>query len=460
MRRRIRWGWLAVLSAAAAFGVAVWWFGYETVERTLPVVSVAGAISTLFFLWAQRGIRPSVWSITAAASAAFFYSWVLFWFDARWYIKVPLLIGGGVLMSIANAAVRADARRAQRRRDQVAAQIVQTVNERDAGVPKFALFLRPFQSTDHLPAQPLPPSLGGGGESFPTHLDVESLLARALRKECPLIALGREGEMQEGAGRATVSEHDWQDVIARLAHHAAFLVIVPSAHRGTLWELARLVRLELLGKTLFLMPEQLREAPSGVWYTTEDDRLFDAGVRQYSASEHQYDFAAEWAAASASAQPLGIHLPPYAPAGALFVMDPQTSRMTRSAPLALSVLARRAPYLRAAVHHLGLLPSEDPRGADILDAFESAVAHRGRTLEYALVVAAHAHLAWGDVQTATDLLRRAARAGGRRPRISLEYVDWMEHRANELLAGGDAATATPTWRSSRSWSRARSTPSR
>lgn len=249
------------------------------------------------------------------------------------------------------------------------------------------------------------------------------------------------GRDQGGAGRAPASEENWQDLIEVLYSAASFSVILPSANPGTLWELELLVRSELLGKTLFVMPEQLREAPSGIWYSMEDDRLFDTGVRTYSASQRHYDFAAEWARATASVEPLGLYLPPYALAGALFVIDPQTRRMSRIAPLALSVLARRASYLRTAIHHLGLLPADDSPREDILDSFESAVPRRGRTLEHALVVAADSYLVWEDFQTAENLLQRAARASGRRPRISLHYVGLMEEHATELLAEGDAASA-------------------
>src|SRR5215472_16610568 len=76
----------------------------------------------------------------------------------------------------------------------------------------------------------------------------------------------------------------------------------------------------------------------------------------YSAVEHVYDFGGEWAAVAARVKPLGLHLPPYASAGALFVLDARSGHMTRSAPLTLSVLTRRVWYLRAAVRRLGLLP--------------------------------------------------------------------------------------------------------
>jgi hypothetical protein len=437
---RIRWGWVALVSVPAVVVGTFWLAGSDRVEHATPWLIAAGAIAAVAFLWAQRGVRPSVWTVVTAGAAGFYYGWVLVWLDAPWYVKALLLVAGGFLMSIANAAVRADARRNQRRRDVFATRILAAVRDSAAAVAPFALYLRPFASTDRLPAQPIPSELAGAGD-FPVHLDVESLLARALRKECPLVALGREAEMQEGAGRAAVADEEWREAIVRLAERAVFEVLVPSAHPGTLWELERLVREESLDRTLFLMPEQLREAPSGVWVTTESDRIFDAGVRSYSAEQHVYDVVADWAAVSAHAERLGIRPPPYAPAGALFVLDPSSGDVARSAPLALSVLTRRSWYLRAAIRHLGLLPSADADGTDVLDTFATAVSHRGRTLEYALVLAADLYLTWSDTDTAAELMRRAVAAGGRRRRFSRGYGENLESAAAGLAAGGDEATA-------------------
>jgi hypothetical protein len=337
----IRWGWVAALSTAIIIGVVIWRFGYWIFET--PEFVAAAAIALLFVLWAQRGQPPSVWSIAITGGAAYFVMWVI-GLDAHWYIKGPLLIGGFFLMSAANAAVRADQRRVQRRRDAVAAEILRSVRAAAKDLPRFALFLRPFASADHLPAQPLPSERLTPSEGFPRHLDVESLLARALRKECPLIALGREGDIQEGAGRITVADDEWRDAIAQLGARAAFQLILPSTHPGTLWELERLVREEHLG-------------------------------------------------------------------------------------------------LRMTLRHLGLLPVRDTDDAHALEAFASAVWHRGRTLEYALVVAADLYLCWSDSQTASDLLRRALVAGGRRPRFSLAFIENLEDRAAKLASAGNNAGA-------------------
>ena len=439
-RHGIGMGWLMILGVLATVG-GLWLWSPPT--RVLGLLVPAGAVAVLFALWVQRGVRPSLWSVVMTAGAAYFYVWVLTELDARWYVKALLLIVGSGFMSIANAASRADQAREQRRRDRAAEALLADVADPRVEVRPFSLYLRPFASTDRLPAQPVPDDDLAAGDSFPTHLDVESLLARGLRKDCPLIALGREGEMREGAGRVRVADDRWRDAVAHLAARATFQVIVPSANPGTLWELERLVRDEHLAKTLFVMPEELSQAPSGVWTTTEDDRPFDAGVRRYRGEDHVYDFAGEWAAATERAEPLGIHLPPYARAGALFVLDPSSGRLARSAPLALSVLTRRASYLAAVARHLGLLPRRESDAGDVLEAYARAVGHRGRTLEYALVIAADLYLAWSDAMTAAELLRGAAVAGGSRQRLTRDYLQLVRSRRVELLAAGDETAAQP-----------------
>jgi hypothetical protein len=439
-RRRIRWGWVSALALVGSFGVALWRFGAGAITRAVWFF-VPAALVSLVVTNARRGARTSIWSAITVVAAAYSYSWILT-ASVRWYFEMLLFaVVGAPLASIANAAYRADGRRAQTRRDVAATQLAHALAQGASDADRYALYLRPFAITDRLAAQ----SLGTGAETpneVPVHVDLESLLARVLRKECPLIALGREGEMQEGAGRITLPDKDWQDTISRLADYAAILLIVPSAHIGTLWELAHLAERKLIGRTLFVMPEQPRTTPSGVFYTSEDDRLFDVGIRNYKESAHTYDIAGEWAQAIGAGSKIFMRLPTYSPAGALFTLDPILRRVDRIVPLALSVLGRRVSYLRAALAHLGLSTWREPSGTSFADAYEGAVFGRGRTLEYALVVAADAFLTWGQVVEATDLLRRAASVC-RRPRFSIEYVQSVEKYGRDCVEKGDGAGALP-----------------
>jgi hypothetical protein len=415
------------------------WLGVAVAIAFLGYVAVV--IAFLGYLWMTRGIQPSVCSLVTVGGAAFFIGWVYFHFSlhAHWYLTMALLAVAAIPMSVANAAVRRDARREQHRRDVFASAILADVRASVAHVRPFALYLRPFASTERLPAQPIG-SLADMGAPF-AHLDVEALLTRALRKDCPLIALGLAGAVKEGAGRATVAEGEWRDDVLRLEKRAVFDLIVPSAHLGTLWELDLLVREGQLNRTLFVMPEQPREITPGAWVSTEDDRFFDAGVRRHNPEQHVYDIACDWAAVAAQMQSRGVTLPPYAPAGALFVLDPCSGSLARSAPLALSSLTRRAWYLRTAVRYLGLIPDPTRGAVDVLDAFAKAVSHRGHTLEHALILAVDLYLTWSDTDTATNLMRRAVIAGGRRPRFSHSYCDAVESKAAEMARNGEEAAA-------------------
>jgi hypothetical protein len=248
--------------------------------------------------------------------------------------------------------------------------------------------------------------------------------------------------MLEAAGRIVVREDAWQTKIDVLAQHASIALIVPSEHAGTLWELRRLVDRRLLGQTLLLMPEQPRQTPSGVAYTYEGREPFKVGAQQYREGEHTYDIRKEWEKARVGAQDIPLHLPAYAAAGALFTLEPESRRVARIAPLALSVVSWRVYYLKAVLSSLGLVPwRSTAAGIGVADAFEAAAGY-GRTLEYALVAAADAYLAWGDAVRGTDFLRRAA-AAVRTPRFTIDYVNSREAFVRDLLTNGQATLAVP-----------------
>ena len=438
--RRIRWGWVIALALAVLIGPGLWLFGRSVLTRAVWLSVPAGLVS-LVVSNARRGARTSVWSMITFFVGTCSYWWILA-LDAHWYFTMLLLVVvGAPLASIANAAYRADGRRAQSARNVAATQLDTALARGDVGIGRYALYLRPFATTDRLEAQPLGTAVDIPGH-IPVHLDLESLLTRALRKECPLVALGREGEMHEGAGRITVPDDRWQDAITRLANHATILLIVPSAHSGTLWELKQLEDRELLSRALMVMPEQPRTTPSGVWSTTEKDRLLDVGIKTYNASDHTYDIGGEWAKAIEASNNISLHLPAYSAAGALFTIDPTSRCVNRIVPLASSVLTRKISYLRAVLSHLGLSTRREPGTTSFADDFEAAVMDGGRTLEYALVVAADAFLTWGRVAEAQDLLRRAISVC-KRPLHSIEYVRRAGQRGFDCVKNGDASGALP-----------------
>jgi hypothetical protein len=98
-------------------------------------------------------------------------------------------------------AYRSDIRRAQRRRNQLTADLVGRLRDGDEVEP-CVLYLRPFAVTNRLPAsyQSLL------HRKAPVHLDLEILLERSLRNQRSFVALGRGAEMGEGAARVTTGD--------------------------------------------------------------------------------------------------------------------------------------------------------------------------------------------------------------------------------------------------------------
>jgi hypothetical protein len=203
---------------------------------------------------AGREARPGAVSIATTLVAAIVGSWLLEVVEVRWWVRWILLgVIAAPLMSIANAAFRADVRRAQRRRESQAAAIKQDVVD-GKPVGPHTLYLRPFISTDRLMTQALPTAVGAA-DQVPVHLDLETVLTRSLRDTAPLIGLGRAEEVDEGVARIVTSDDGWQDVVLALARGAELVVMLPLSRPSTTWELGQIVEKGLLHKTLFVMPE-------------------------------------------------------------------------------------------------------------------------------------------------------------------------------------------------------------
>jgi hypothetical protein len=419
---RIRWGWVfPVLLVLLVILVVLLGFGYTRLGSAVSSRAawiIVPTASVLFIVSkAIRGVRVSIWNV-ATYSLAIYATVAIMGGGHSWYTKALLALVVLIpLRSIANAVDRADRRHDQNKRDNAATSLNDAIANGVADIGRYTVYLRPFASTNRLEAQSQEGAFGQG--EIPVHLDLESVLTRALRKECPLVALGRPGDMDEGAGRIQVSDDEWQSTIARLSEQATMLLIIPSAHPGTLWEFRRLAKSPLLTRTLMVMPEQPRKTPSCVMRSGEKDRLFDGGLVTYKPSSHTYDIPSDWANARAAADAFGLHLPAYSPAGALFTIDPVSGDVNRIAPLALAVLARRSAYIQAAICHLGLWPWHLSRKTGLADDFEAATFGGGRTLEYALVVAADAFLTWGRTAEGMEFLRRAGSVC-RRPLYSSE----------------------------------------
>jgi hypothetical protein len=133
--------------------------------------------------------------------------------------------------------------------------------------------------------------------------DIERLVARALSPTASFVALGKPGE-HRGAGRVLTTEKDWKEELAGLARRAKLIVIVPSYHEGTLWELQLLVSEKYLDKTIFMMP-------------SADNVFYSSGSRAVSSA---------WARTQAACQAIGLAIPDATPGGALFKITPSDGR--------------------------------------------------------------------------------------------------------------------------------------
>lgn len=203
-----------------------------------------------------------------------------------------------------------------------------------------------------------------------------------------------------------------------LAEPASLLIAVPLAYEGTVWELQWVDTHGYHGKTLFVMPGVLHEAPTNVVRTWEQtDRVFDAGILRFDPGAHTLDIAEEWGRARARAEDMGIGLPPYVATGALFTLDAFTRQPSAILPLGLTLLNRPQAYLECVIVSLGLsrpgppaaVPADGQPPPDPLEAFEAAMSRMGRTREHGLSAAAEAYRVWGDAERAARLDERVAR---------------------------------------------------
>jgi hypothetical protein len=228
-------------------------------------------------------------------------AWVWFLLDQSFWVRALLTIFVVMpITSLSNFSFRADVRRRQRRREAAAEDVARRVIDDERTGDPFTLYLRPFATTNRLASQPSAPEFAVG--EITVHLDLETLLERALRSRCPVVALGRPGDIAEGAARIiTTSEDDWRAVMTALARRAAFIVITPLARPSTTWELRWLAEHDLLGKVLMIMPETKSGVPDAVVQTTmRGDKAFDGGFSLWNPEEHKLDLAQGMAAGRTS----------------------------------------------------------------------------------------------------------------------------------------------------------------
>lgn len=167
---------------------------------------------------------------------------------------VGVVAGGGLLVSVFD---RLGMHLSQRARDVGADKILAALK---AGhpVPSFALYLRPFASTDSVSREEISiaPLAGQGGRfmSAASRFELEKDLRGATHRIGPLVGLGLSLE-HDGAGRITVEDTAWKDAIATLMDASALILLLPSQREGTRFEVERILsRPDLIEKTLVIDP--------------------------------------------------------------------------------------------------------------------------------------------------------------------------------------------------------------
>jgi hypothetical protein len=145
----------------------------------------------------------------------------------------------------------------QMRRDKAAIALFNAVMSGDQ--QKFAVFLRPFYTTDKIYTNQMalvPQQSGGTIIMVPQVVGqhkLEDTLVEAFRSTLPLVALGKPGETF-GVGRILVDEDSWQKAASDLMQRASLLICLPSSRPGSNWEMNQIMLNHYFSKTVFIMP--------------------------------------------------------------------------------------------------------------------------------------------------------------------------------------------------------------
>ena len=127
---------------------------YVSFQFSWLLTAVLAGIQITLVYDLARHVRPSLWSFSANIAASMTYFWVLLILDRSWLMKCLLMFLLSPVFIVANRALKSDIRRDALRRGRRATKIMQRVlNQDQEEQTKFGLYLRPFVSTDHLPAQ-------------------------------------------------------------------------------------------------------------------------------------------------------------------------------------------------------------------------------------------------------------------------------------------------------------------
>jgi hypothetical protein len=152
------------------------------------------------------------------------------------------------------------------------------------------LYLRPFsEQGKQQTSNPYVPGLSPSSWTDYGWLEFEGLLARACSGN--LVVLGGDDDLV-GPVRIKTDDLGWKTRFSEEARRASAIVVLPSAARGTAWEIEWLMRSRLLEKTIFFMPPRV---------PAEDKAKWDGAVTTLKNS--------------------GIQLPAYDPRGCYFQLN-------------------------------------------------------------------------------------------------------------------------------------------
>jgi len=146
----------------------------------------------------------------------------------------------------------------QTRRDQAAITLFNAVRSGDQ--KEFAVFLRPFYTTDHIETVEESRVSQGSGKSETEfiHHPLEDTIVEAFRYTMPVVGLGKPGETF-GVGRILVDENNWQSAASELMSRASLIICLPSSHPGSHWEMNQIILNNYLSKAVFIMPPDPRQ---------------------------------------------------------------------------------------------------------------------------------------------------------------------------------------------------------
>ena len=450
MRHPERWMLLFIIALVAGISLAGLAFGEGPAGWALVAISVVAVLASLVFKARRQGTRLSLftWFWSAVGSGGFAWAYWIVAVNRSWMLYLLTLPWIAYARRRANSWFQFDVEYGQHRREVAAKDLERRVMAGERTPGPFALYLRPFASTDRLPAQPSPPA-GLDETKPPSHLDLETLFDRTLRDRCPILALGRSGDIAEGAARIATSDEEWRSVMAALAEKAALIIMVPLASSSTSWELKWLTEHDLLGKVLMVMPETRCPVSSGYTFSLEkNDRIFDWDrifyeIKREDTERHRLDLATEWRQAVHAAREIGVELPVYAVVGALFTIDGATGQVARIWPLPLSTIpyGRRTGYLQAAITALSRSNAETDPPPDPASALAHAVFHRDTTLELTFTRAADGFVLWGDIHNAAIMLDRAAAESPHLPGWARSYLNGLPELIHQRSREGDHEAA-------------------